>query len=101
MSIKPRWTAHLGKSQDHVQLPASLDLRKYAVTPGDKSKQYRLRAVIVHVGRRISSGHFYAYVQVKQRGVWIKCDDERRSLVEKEEVYSAPAYAALYVVEGV
>ena len=46
---------------------------------------YTLKAVICHKGASASSGHYYAYIRI--RNCWFKFDDELITLVDRSEVF--------------
>lgn len=59
------------KVLDRYQYPEYFDFSKYV----KKSiPRYRLYAVLVHQGKRASSGHYYAYLHLKNN--WYKFNDE-------------------------
>lgn len=49
------------------------------------SGYYELQAVLTHQGRSSSSGHYVAWVKHKEDN-WIKCDDEKLSIVKEEDI---------------
>ncbi|XP_002732911.1 ubiquitin carboxyl-terminal hydrolase 14-like [Saccoglossus kowalevskii] len=49
------------------------------------SGYYELQAVLTHQGRSSSSGHYVAWVK-KSGDDWVKCDDDRISMVTAEDV---------------
>lgn len=51
----------------------------------NNSGYYELQAVLTHQGRSSSSGHYVAWVKHKEDN-WIKCDDEKLSIVKDEDV---------------
>lgn len=46
---------------------------------------YTLQAVLTHLGRSSSSGHYVGWIKGKNNE-WFKCDDENVSLVTEEEI---------------
>mmetsp|Transcript_29181 Transcript_29181/g.73343 ORF Transcript_29181/g.73343 Transcript_29181/m.73343 type:complete len:182 (-) Transcript_29181:374-919(-) len=57
---------------------------------------YRLQAVVVHKGRTMSSGHYWAYVK-KADGTWGIRDDSRNEAVEESDVLEQKAYMLMYL----
>lgn len=51
----------------------------------NNSGYYTLQAVLTHLGRSSSSGHYVAWVKGKNNE-WFKCDDDTVSLVSEEEI---------------
>ncbi|XP_061418280.1 ubiquitin carboxyl-terminal hydrolase 14 isoform X1 [Lethenteron reissneri] len=51
----------------------------------NNSGYYELSAVLTHQGRSSSSGHYVAWVRRKE-DEWVKCDDDRVSVVHSEEI---------------
>lgn len=49
------------------------------------SGYYELQAVLTHQGRSSSSGHYVAWVRHKADN-WIKCDDDKLSIVKDEDI---------------
>lgn len=49
------------------------------------SGYYELQAVLTHQGRSSNSGHYVAWVKQKA-DEWLKCDDEKVSIVTDEEI---------------
>eukprot|EP00116_Pleurobrachia_bachei_P004991 sb/3465253/ len=49
------------------------------------SGYYELQAVLTHQGRSSSSGHYVGWIKHKENQ-WIKCDDDKLSLVTDEEI---------------
>ena len=52
-----------------------------------------------HVGDHAHTGHYIAYVKVKQTGPWLLCNDERRTVVPEDRVLAAQAYVLVYMAE--
>lgn len=51
----------------------------------NNSGYYTLQAVLTHLGRSSSSGHYVAWVKGKNNE-WFKCDDDTVSLISEEEI---------------
>lgn len=51
----------------------------------NNSGLYELQAVLTHQGRSSSSGHYVAWIR-RHEDSWVKCDDDKISLVTAEEV---------------
>ena len=52
-------------------------------TYNDKTRNYELKAVVVHIGSE-AGGHYYAYVKYGTK--WFKCNDGAIDLVDEAEV---------------
>jgi uncharacterized UBP type Zn finger protein len=80
--------------------PSLLDMRPYLDhdAPGSDygSSQFALRAVVVHEGSRISSGHYYTLGWDHHGGAWVNYNDAKVSVVSKEKVESCEPYLLFY-----
>jgi ubiquitin carboxyl-terminal hydrolase 36/42 len=56
---------------------------------------YKLYGVLVHLGYTSHSGHYYSYVRAPN-DVWYKADDERVSVVSKNDALNQNAYILFY-----
>ena len=82
-----------------------------------RGKQYRLRSIVVHHGKTMSSGHYTAFVRldspdsagpmadakgshsaVQRNGKesWVHCDDTHVAAVAMSDVYNQKAYLLFY-----
>ena len=79
---------NLAKINDSVEFDDELDIAEYC--NGEGSTKYTLHSVLVHQGTP-EGGHYYAYVRTNGRlpGLWVKCDDDVVSRVQKEEAVDA------------
>jgi uncharacterized UBP type Zn finger protein len=59
-------------SQLHLLAPPKPETQ---VLPPPAHTQYRLKAVIIHLGKSVHSGHYVAYVKCGQD--WVLFNDER------------------------
>jgi ubiquitin carboxyl-terminal hydrolase 36/42 len=83
-----RFDSQLRKIEDFVEFPEVI-----AVHGGER--RYALYAMIVHEGRVVSHGHFFAYVSDAQ-GVWYKADDVCVFRVKLQVVMHARPYVLFY-----
>ena len=82
-----------------VEFPDRLDMQPYVQEQEQgcytaEALQYRLSAVIVHIGRTPDSGHYAAYV--RHRNEWFLVNDDQVQAVSLAEVQSQAAYILLY-----
>lgn len=82
-----------------VEFPDRLDMQPYVQEQEQgcytaEALQYRLNAVIVHIGRTPDSGHYAAYV--RHRNEWFLVNDDQVQAVSLAEVQSQAAYILLY-----
>ena len=74
-----------GKLQKHVRFNPALDLAPFCTPESLRASggmRYQLYAVLVHEGRSMHGGHYYAYVQPASGG-WYRCDDSRVAQVRR------------------
>ena len=94
------------KIDRHIEFAKKLDLRPHMVSHGHgggRSGQgrYALHAVLVHSGRSVHSGHYYAFVRSGKDGQWYCMDDSRVTCVREETVLKQRAYMIFYSQETV
>lgn len=78
-TVKP--AGKKSKKIDTIKHPYS-----FADDPGsNNSGLYELQAVLTHKGRSSSSGHYVAWVRMKENE-WFKCDDDTVSVVTGDEI---------------
>lgn len=65
------------KTLENIDIPLSISFKEYVVEDYEENTNYDLFAVIVHRGTEASSGHYVAYVKVKENGnfQWYECND--------------------------
>uniref|UniRef100_A0A0D9XU91 USP domain-containing protein n=1 Tax=Leersia perrieri TaxID=77586 RepID=A0A0D9XU91_9ORYZ len=97
-----------GKLEEHVNFQGTLDITEYMDTRYvDNDKYiYCLVAVIVHEGRKLDEGHFFAYVRASRTGgqkressdthSWFLANDEKVEEVSFENVLECEAYILFY-----
>lgn len=84
-----------------VHYPEFLDVRPYMSeeTINDQSLNYRLYAVLVHVGASMHSGHYFSYVR-SPNNRWYKADDTTMTQCDLNQVLSQHgAYILCYIKE--
>ncbi|KAJ8099355.1 hypothetical protein POJ06DRAFT_133695 [Lipomyces tetrasporus] len=81
------------KIHDFIKYPKYLDLTAYS-TRGEKLG-YELIGVIIHQGRRTSSGHYYAFCK-QSDGSWANYNDEIVDRVSEKTAMKQEAYILLY-----
>ncbi|KAK9446921.1 uncharacterized protein V1518DRAFT_407470 [Limtongia smithiae] len=81
------------KISDFVRYPKTLDLAPYS-TQG-KTLIYNLIGVIVHQGRRASSGHYYSFCKLSDNS-WAQFNDEIVDQVTEKTVLKQEAYMLIY-----
>jgi len=86
------------KDSHQVTFTELLDVRPYMMQ-GVESRintlLYTLYAVIVHTGRSMWGGHYFAYVR-DSKGAWFKMNDHKVSPVSLNEVLRTQAYMLFY-----
>lgn len=98
-SIPPMFTIHLklfafaaqrplgSKLPAAMPCPFEIRLDRWCTDDCTQRKSlYKLASVIVHDGMSASSGHYYAYVDMKENGGWHLFDDADVTPVSKEEL---------------
>jgi ubiquitin C-terminal hydrolase len=60
-----------------------------------KKTQFRLFAVVNHLGMSVTSGHYTLYMKVKNN--WVKFDDKSVTPIRQERVNSSNAYTLVYI----
>lgn len=60
-----------------------------------KKTQFKLFAVVNHIGMSAASGHYTIYINVNNN--WLKFDDEKVTPIRKERVNSSNAYILVYI----
>ncbi|KAK9466645.1 hypothetical protein V1512DRAFT_163090 [Lipomyces arxii] len=82
------------KIHDFVKYPRVLDLSPYSTR--NENLVYELMGVIVHQGRRTSSGHYYAFCK-QSDGTWANYNDEVVDSVSEKTALKQEAYMLFYV----
>jgi ubiquitin C-terminal hydrolase len=84
-----------GKIDTHVSFSFELDVSSEVQLPSDAPPvQYRLRAVIQHIGGVSDEGHYVAFVREDSK--WYSCNDSDVRLVADGDVLGAQAYILFY-----
>ncbi|KAK9386296.1 hypothetical protein V1515DRAFT_605092 [Lipomyces mesembrius] len=81
------------KIHDFIKYPKYLDLTAYS-TRGEKLG-YELTGIIIHQGRRTSSGHYYAFCK-QSDGSWANYNDEIVDRVSEKTAMKQEAYILVY-----
>lgn len=79
-----------------VHYPECLDMRPYMSQQNGRPLDYVLYAVLVHVGLRCQSGHYFCYVKAGS-GHWYKMDDAKVTACDTTCVLNQSAYVLFYV----
>ncbi|KAH6816879.1 hypothetical protein C2S51_000482 [Perilla frutescens var. frutescens] len=89
------------KIDKHVAFPLDLDLQPYTGNGiyNYAELQYVLYAVVVHIGLRPTSGHYYCFIRLSS-DMWCKFDDSNVELVHEDYVLSQEAYVLFYAKES-
>lgn len=85
-----------GKINKQISYPEALNLRPYMSENKGEPVNYKLFAVIVHVGGTSTSGHYFCYVRNSSKG-WYLMDDSRVMPKGLNEVLNQQAYILFYV----
>lgn len=95
--VLKRFSAFTGeKLGGQVRYPECLDMRPYMSQQNGRPLHYVLYAVLVHVGRRCQSGHYFCYVKAGT-GHWYKMDDAKVTACDITCVLNQSAYVLFYV----
>ena len=88
------------KYEGKIDFPLSINMASYTTRPrsGAGKFLYDLETVVVHDGKRIQNGHFFAFC--RQDGKWFKFDDEIVSLSTSQEVLAQEAYLLFYALRS-
>lgn len=89
------------KIDKHVAFPLDLDLEPFTGSGkyNNAELQYVLYAVVVHIGLRPTSGHYYCFIRLSS-DTWCKFDDSMVELVPEDYVLSQEAYVLFYAKEN-
>ncbi len=68
----------------HFEYPNEIDFSKWQVM-SEEETPYELYAVLVHEGIKAESGHYYAFVKVKDE--WYRFNDQEVSMASKLQVF--------------
>ena len=85
------------KHEGKIDFPMSIDMAPYTTKSSSKDEHhffYDLENVIVHDGKQIENGHFFAFCRQGFR--WLKFDDEIVSVSTMQEVLRQEAYLLFY-----
>ncbi|VDI83693.1 ubiquitin carboxyl-terminal hydrolase 7 [Mytilus galloprovincialis] len=63
------------KDLSNIEVPLNLNITPYLENKKDTETDYTLAGVLVHQGRSVNSGHYYAFVI--KNGRWYRVDDSR------------------------
>jgi len=85
---------NIGKLDNFVSFRREISLGNEGVTKSCSSK-YNIKAIVVHRGASVSSGHYVAYVCIKSDR-WLEFDDEMVKRVDWEFVQRQRAYLLFY-----
>ncbi|KAJ0263355.1 Ubiquitin carboxyl-terminal hydrolase 16 [Hirschfeldia incana] len=97
IALKRFQSGKFGKLNKLVRFPETLDLTPYVSGGSEKSHDYKLYGVIVHLDTMNSSfsGHYVCYVRNSQNK-WYKADDSTVVTSDVERVLSKGAYMLFY-----
>ncbi|XP_023002079.1 ubiquitin carboxyl-terminal hydrolase 16-like isoform X2 [Cucurbita maxima] len=97
IALKRFQSGKFGKLNKPVIFSEILDLAPYMSSRSDKTSEYRLYGVIVHldVMNAAFSGHYVCYIRNNQNK-WFKIDDSTVTAVEFENVLTRGAYMLFY-----
>ena len=82
-----------------VHYPDRLDMRPYLSRQNGGPLEYRLYAVLVHVGLRRDRGHYLCYVKAGD-GRWYEMDDAKVTACGLASALKQSAYVLFYVRKG-
>lgn len=85
-----------GKITKQISYPETLNLRPYMSESRGDPINYRLFAVLVHLGGTSNSGHYFCYVRSATNN-WYLMDDARVSQTNLSKVLDQQAYMLFYV----
>ncbi|CAN0116678.1 unnamed protein product, partial [Ectocarpus sp. 13 AM-2016] len=80
------------KANDHISFGDKLNLE---VSGPERRANYDLTGVVVHSGKTMSSGHYYAYVR-SSAGCWARMNDSVVTKVTLDTVLKDKAYVLFY-----
>ena len=84
-----------GKITKQITYPEILNLRPYMSECKGEAINYKLFAVLVHLGTTSNSGHYFCYVR-NSNGNWYLMDDSRVSSASLNQVLDQQAYMLFY-----
>jgi len=90
-----RFSGKCGKLDNFVKFSRQLSIENLTVSKGCGSDSYYIRAIVVHIGVTISSGHYVAYARIGS-GRWIEFNDEKCTVVDWDYVRMQRAYLLFY-----
>ncbi|CAG7884280.1 unnamed protein product [Brassica rapa] len=97
IALKRFQSGKFGKLNKLVRFPETLDLTPYVSGGSEKSHDYKLYGVIVHLDTMNAafSGHYVCYVRNSQNK-WYKADDSTVVTSDVESVWTKGAYMLFY-----
>lgn len=111
-SLLSSWSRRLALDSEQLPFLLPIQLKRFAFTSRGAVKisdkvpfpeddlfeicgvKYRLRAVVSHLGRSVSGGHYISYIRQEER--WFVCDDRDVYEVDSEEVPRDRGYCFLF-----
>ncbi|CAN8325790.1 unnamed protein product [Cochlearia groenlandica] len=96
-ALKRFQSGKFGKLNKVVKFPETLDLAPYISGKSQKSHDYKLYGVIVHLDTMNAafSGHYVSYIRNSQNK-WYKADDSTVAISDVERVLTKGAYMLFY-----
>lgn len=92
-----------GKLATRISFPIApdvLDMRPFLDTGASSAdrfaSEFTLRAVVVHEGGRLSSGHYFTYGWDQRSSVWVNYNDAKVTVTQKDKVASCEPYLLFY-----
>ncbi|KAL0738911.1 hypothetical protein Bca4012_015121 [Brassica carinata] len=97
IALKRFQSGKFGKLNKLIRFPENLDLTPYVSGGSDKSHDYKLYGVVVHLDTMNAafSGHYVCYVRNSQNK-WYKADDNTVVTSDVERVLTKGAYMLFY-----
>ena len=87
----------LYKDDSEITYPEILTMKKVYMceeSSQNKNVSYELIGLIVHRGKNLNKGHYFAYTLIE--GVWYSCDDKVIKSVSDTQAYGQQAYILVY-----
>lgn len=98
--------AHVERTKHPIKVGRKLEFGEYLTIPTESCynpqavglREYRLDAVVTHVGKEAHGGHYLGDVRVRSgdRDIWVNCDDSKVAQIKLDAVLRRQAYLLFY-----
>lgn len=79
---------HDGNLTNHIDYPINLDMDKYTINYNDKSTDYELSGICVHMGGGIDGGHYYSNCKNNNEQKWKMYNDQFVEDIDESNLFN-------------